>query len=121
MKTVKKTLILCFLFVLNSGRNLHAQINIPHACDSVMQLYESALVVLDSTVGNQIGLQRKLDSTQQEVSKLKTELNKLLKGKNESAAELDKAKKLIGDLMAQVKKLEGEVKRLSSTTKPEKQ
>src|SRR6185295_517028 len=83
------------------------------ARDSVQMLYNDALSRLDSITGNNNNLQGQLTDKTTEISKLKSEINSILKKKNASQAELAKAKDLITQLNSKIENLEAENARLT--------
>jgi len=56
--------------------------------DSVQLLYNDALTRLDSITGNNNSLQGQLGERQSEITKLKNEINSILRNKNATQAEL---------------------------------
>ena len=102
-------------------QSIQAQQSKPDPCDSIKSMYDQALVFLDSSLGNQNQLQKQLDKTRAETARLKAEINKLVKDKTETSAELKEATKLISEQMQRIEKLEAEVKRLSTPAKSSKQ
>ena len=83
------------------------------ARDSVQMLYNDALSRLDSITGNNNNLQGQLTDKTTEISKLKSEINSILKKKNATQAELAKAKDLITQLNAKIENLEADNARLT--------
>jgi len=83
------------------------------ARDSIQLLYNDALTRLDSITGNNNNLQGQLGSRQTEISKLKNEINSILRKKNATQAELARAKQLITQLNDKIANLEAENARLS--------
>ena len=83
------------------------------ARDSVQMLYNDALSRLDSITGNNNNLQGQLTDKTTEISKLKTEINSILKKKNATQAELAKAKDLITQLNSKIENLEADNARLT--------
>ena len=79
------------------------------------------MVVLDAydsvTIAN-TALNKKIEQMGSQLTGLKNEIAGILKKKEESKAELAKAKKLIEDQAVLLEKLEAEVKRLSQSKKP---
>lgn len=82
------------------------------ARDSVQTIYNEALTRLDSLVGTNNNLTGELSSKQTEIVKLKNEINRILRNRNASQAELQRAKGLISQLNGQISTLEAEVARL---------
>ena len=83
------------------------------ARDSVQMLYNDALSRLDSITGNNNNLQGQLTDKNTEISKLKSEINSILKKKNATQAELAKAKDLITQLNSKIENLEADNARLT--------
>ena len=83
------------------------------ARDSVQMLYNDALSRLDSITGNNNNLQGQLTDKTTEISKLKSEINSILKKKNATQAELAKAKDLITQLNSKIENLEADNARLT--------
>jgi len=81
--------------------------------DSVQLLYNDALTRLDSITGNNNNLQGQLGERQTDITKLKNEINSILRKKNATAAELSRAKSLISTLNSKIANLEQEVARLT--------
>jgi phage shock protein A len=81
--------------------------------DSVQLLYNDALTRLDSLTGNNNNLQGQLSERQTDITKLKNEINSILRKKNATASELARAKSLIGTLNSKIANLEQEVARLT--------
>ena len=101
------TPFLCFL-------SMKAQKTKANPCDSMQMLYDQALVVLDSVLGNQNELLKQMDKTQGEITRSKSEISKLVKDKNKTDAELKEARKLNAEQSKKIQALEAEVKRLSA-------
>lgn len=83
------------------------------ARDSVQLLYNESLSRLDSITGNNNNLQGQLSENNSEISKLKNEINSILRKRNATAAELNRAKSLIATLNGRIGNLEAEVARLT--------
>jgi len=83
------------------------------ARDSVQMLYNDALSRLDSITGNNNNLQGQVTDKNTEISKLKSEINSILKKKNATQAELAKAKDLITQLNSKIENLEADNARLT--------
>ena len=81
--------------------------------DSVQVLYDFALTNYDSVTVANNDLQGQLTGKQNEISKLKAEISKVLKNKNATTEELNQAKAKINDLFNSISSLEAEVKRLT--------
>jgi ABC-type transporter Mla subunit MlaD len=80
--------------------------------DSVQTIYNEALSRLDSLVGSNNNLSGELNDRQSEIVKLKNQINGIIKNKNASAADLSRARTLIGTLNGKINNLEAEVARL---------
>jgi myosin heavy subunit len=76
-------------------------------------LYNDALTRLDSLTGNNNNLQGQLGERQSDITKLKNEINSILRKKNATQAELSRAKSLISTLNGKIANLEQEVARLT--------
>lgn len=83
------------------------------ARDSVQLLYNDALTRLDSITGNNNNLQGQLSDRQSDITKLKNEINSILRKRNATASELARAKSLITQLNDKIGNLEMEVARLT--------
>ena len=90
--------------------------------DEVRDLYNSSLSRLDSLMGENQTLNTNLEGTNKEINTLKSDIRKIISNKNATAADLAKARKMIGDLngrienlAAEVDKLKGENEQLVST------
>jgi predicted nuclease with TOPRIM domain len=83
------------------------------ARDSVQLLYNDALTRLDSLTGNNNNLQGQLGERQSEITKMKNEINSILRKRNATQAELNRAKSLIAELNSKIENLEVEVARLT--------
>ena len=81
--------------------------------DSVQLLYNDALTRLDSLTGNNNNLQGQLGERQSEITKMKNEINSILRKRNATQAELSRAKSLIAELNGKIENLEVEVARLT--------
>jgi hypothetical protein len=81
--------------------------------DSVQLLYNDALTRLDSLTGNNNNLQGQLGERQSEITKMKNEINSILRKKKATQAELNRAKELISELNSKIENLEVEVARLT--------
>ena len=82
------------------------------ARDSVQTIYNEALSRLDSLVGSNNNLSGQLNDRQTEITKLKNQINGIIKNKNASAADLSHARNLIATLNGKINNLEAEVARL---------
>lgn len=80
--------------------------------DSVQNMYNEALTRLDSLVGTNNNLSGQLNDRQTEIVKLKNEINKIMRNKNSTAADYQRAKALIATLNGKINNLEAEVARL---------
>jgi hypothetical protein len=83
------------------------------ARDSVQLLYNDALTRLDSLTGNNRNLHGQLSDRESDISKLKNNINKILRDKNATQADLAKAKKMISDLNDKIAVLEADNARLT--------
>ena len=81
--------------------------------DSLESLYKFTLDKYDSVSVANNDLSGKLTSKQSEISKLKGEISSILRKRNATAAELNKAKTLIEELNSKITTLEAEVTRLT--------
>ncbi|MER3498480.1 MAG: hypothetical protein C4308_07540 [Chitinophagaceae bacterium] len=81
--------------------------------DSVQLLYNDALSRLDSITGTNNNLQGQLADRNSEISKLKAEINSILKKRNATQAELARAKQLIAQLNSRIETLEADNARLT--------
>src|SRR5689334_10610207 len=124
MKKIWLVLVISFCLAANSN----AQHTKPKPCDSIQEMYDMALVVLDSVLGNQISQQKVMDSLTMRINKIKKEVNDLLKYQAQSQQELKAAKSLIADQLKMIdeqEKLineqETKIKRLSTPAKKRKQ
>ena len=86
--------------------------NATTARDSVQSIYNEALTRLDSLVGTNNDLSGELSSKQTEIVKLKNEINRIMRNRNASQADLQRARTLISQLNGQISTLEAEVARL---------
>jgi FtsZ-binding cell division protein ZapB len=80
--------------------------------DEVRDLYNSSLTRLDSLMGENQNLADSIEGQNSEVSRLKSEIRKILANKNATAADLAKARKMIGELNGRIETLAAEVDRL---------
>jgi len=83
------------------------------ARDSVQMLYNDALSRLDSITGTNNNLQGQLTDRNSEISKMKSEINSILKKRNATQAELARAKTLINELNSKIETLEADNARLT--------
>jgi hypothetical protein len=81
--------------------------------DSLESLYKFTLDKYDSVTVANNDLSGKLTGKQGEITKLKSEINGILKKKNATASELARAKTLIEELNSQIETLQAEVTRLT--------
>jgi hypothetical protein len=81
--------------------------------DSLESLYKFTLDKYDSVTVANNDLSGKLTGKQAEISKLKGEINSILKKRNATAAELTRAKTLIEELNTQIETLQAENARLT--------
>lgn len=80
--------------------------------DSVKNLYEEAIVRLDNLTGENTRLSSELIGKDTELQKKKAEIRSILANKNATAADLRRARTLIGELNDKIGVLEQEVARL---------
>lgn len=80
----------------------------------IQRNFDESLARLDSITGVNNSLEGKLTSSNSEISKLKGEIRGILNKKNATAAELARAKDLIGQLNGKIAGLEQEVARLTN-------
>jgi peptidoglycan hydrolase CwlO-like protein len=83
------------------------------AKDSVQVLYNDALTRLDSITGSNNNLSGQLSDRQSDITKLKNEINRIMRDKNSTAADYRRAKSLISELNGKIANLEAEVSRLT--------
>jgi len=83
------------------------------AIDSLRTEYNDALLRLDSITGSNNNLSGQLSDNTAEISKLRNEINRILKNKNATQAELTRARSLIAQLNGKIGNLEAEVARLT--------
>ena len=81
--------------------------------DSLESLYKFTLDKYDSVTVANNDMSGKLTSKQTEISKLKAEINRILKNKNATQSELARAKTLIEELNGQIETLQAENTRLT--------
>jgi chaperonin cofactor prefoldin len=81
--------------------------------DSLESLYKFTLDKYDSVTVANNDMSGKLTAKQSEISKLKAEINTILKKKNATQSELARAKTLIEELNAQIENLQAENTRLT--------
>ena len=81
--------------------------------DSLESLYKFTLDKYDSVTVANNDLSGKLTTKQSEISKLKAEINRILKNKNATQSELARAKTLIEELNTQIETLQAENARLT--------
>jgi len=81
--------------------------------DSLESLYKFTLDKYDSVTVANNDLSGKLTTKQSEISKLKVEINSILKKKNATQSELARAKTLIDELNSQIETLQAENARLT--------
>src|SRR5919202_980094 len=82
------------------------------ARDSVQFLYNESLTRLDSLTGSNNKLSGQLSERQSEITRLKNQINSILRNKNATEADLRRAKTLIAELNDRIANLETEVARL---------
>jgi uncharacterized small protein (DUF1192 family) len=81
--------------------------------DSIRNEYSDALMRLDSITGSNNNLQGQLSDNQSEITRLKNEINRILKNRNATEADLRRARSLIAQLNDNIGNLEAEVARLT--------
>lgn len=81
--------------------------------DSIKMLYDQAEMRLDSITSTNNQLSGKLTDREKDINNLKTQIRGILAKKNATAAELSKAKDMIGQLNDKIAGLEAEVARLT--------
>jgi len=82
--------------------------------DELDKSYSNSLRRLDSITGVNNNLQGKLTDREKEIEKSKTEISRILRDKNATAADLAKARTLIAGLNDQIATLEADVARLNA-------
>src|SRR5215207_313681 len=70
--------------------------------DSVQLLYNDALTRLDSITGSNNNLSGQLSDRQSDITKLKNEINRIMRDKNSTAADYRRAKSLISELNGKI-------------------
>ncbi|GAB3021437.1 hypothetical protein GCM10027051_28420 [Niabella terrae] len=80
--------------------------------DSLRQMFNLAEMRLDSITGANNSLQGEKTALQKEIDTRKSEINRILNDRNASAADLKKARQLIGELNGQIGRLEAQVTQL---------
>jgi phage shock protein A len=81
--------------------------------DSVQLLYNDALGRLDSITGNNNNLQGQVSERKTDITRLRGEIDRIMRNKNASEADLRRARNLISELNGKIANLELEVARLS--------
>lgn len=81
--------------------------------DTVQALYNDALLRLDSVTTANNDLEDKLSGKQTEISKLRGDINAILKKRNLTQSELNTAKQKIGELNDKISGMEQEIARLT--------
>lgn len=87
-------------------------VNVTSGRDSVKNLYEEAIVRLDNLTGENTRISSELVAKDAEIQKKKNEIRSILANKNATAADLRRARTLIGELNNKIGVLEQEVARL---------
>ncbi len=85
--------------------------------DQVKELYNASLARLDSLMGENQSMSDSLDTRNGEISKLRSDIRKLLNKKNATDADLAQARAKINELNSKINSLAGEVKRLEGENK----
>jgi regulator of replication initiation timing len=80
--------------------------------DSLRQMFNLAEMRLDSITGANNNLQGEKTALQKEIDSRKAEINKILSDNNATAADLKRARQLIGELNGQIGRLEAQVTQL---------
>lgn len=83
------------------------------ARDSVQLLYQDALTRLDSITGDNNKVHGEVTAKESEITKLRTEIDAIVKNRNASRSDLARARTLIGTLNSKIANLEAEVARLN--------
>lgn len=83
----------------------------------IRKSFDQSLTRLDSMSGISVNLKNQLTAKNTEINKRKAEIRSILNKKNASAAELAKAKELIGQLNDKITNMEQEVTRLTQDNK----
>ena len=81
--------------------------------DEVRDLYNSSLSRLDSLMGENQNLADSVEGRNSEITKMKTEIRKILANKNATSADLARARKMINELNSKVETLAAEVEKLT--------
>ena len=84
---------------------------------SIQTNFDASLARLDSMATENKGLQGKLTASNNDITKLKTDIRSILNKKNATASELSKAKKLIDELNGRITTMEADVARLTEDNK----
>ncbi len=116
----KMSFILCVAIALVCSKSVTGQSAATYKSqrDSIYALYIFVLDKYDSVIVANNALEGKIDQIGKQLTRLKNEIDTILKKKNETESLLSEANKLIGDQAALLEKLEAEVKRLSQSKKP---
>jgi hypothetical protein len=85
--------------------------------DEVKDLYNESLYRLDSLIGENESLSTSLNAGNAEISKLRSEISKIVSNKNASEADLKKARAMIAELNGKVAGLAAEVERLEGVNR----
>ncbi len=80
--------------------------------DSLRQLFNLAEIRLDSITGANNNLQGEKSALQKEIDTRKEEINRILSNSNATAADLKRARQLIGELNGQIGRLETQITQL---------
>ena len=81
--------------------------------DEVRDLYNSSLSRLDSLMGQNQNLADSVEGRNSEITKMKSEIRKILANKNATSADLSRARKMINELNSKVETLAAEVEKLT--------
>src|SRR4029079_2080943 len=85
--------------------------------DEVRDLYNSSLSRLDSLMGQNQNLADSVEGRNSEITKMKSEIRKILANKNATSADLSRARKMINELNSKVETLAAEVEKLTGENK----
>jgi len=116
---MKKTLIVLIIMTCCACplASKSQKVSLQSQRDSLQELFNASLVMLDSLAGNNFKLTKQIEKLNIQVATLQKEINKLSKEKNETTAALTNAKKIIADQNITINKLEAELKRLTQAKK----
>jgi len=86
--------------------------NVMSESDSLRQMFNLAEIRLDSITGANNSLQGEKTALQKEIDSRKAEISRILSNNNATAADLKRARQLIGELNGQIGRLEAQVTQL---------